>query len=74
MLAPTDIAVVILGESGTGKEMVAKQIHTASKRANQPFLAIDCGALPDELAASELFGHVKGSFTGAMLDKKVILN
>jgi two-component system response regulator HydG len=70
MLAPTDIAVVILGESGTGKEMVAKQIHTASKRANQPFLAIDCGALPDELAASELFGHVKGSFTGAMLDKK----
>ncbi|MCC5923417.1 MAG: sigma-54-dependent Fis family transcriptional regulator [Crocinitomicaceae bacterium] len=70
MLAPTNISVVILGESGTGKEMVAKQIHSASKRFNQPFLAIDCGALPDELAASELFGHVKGSFTGAMLDKK----
>lgn len=70
MLAPTDISVVILGESGTGKEMVAKQIHAASKRSAHPFLAIDCGALPDELAASELFGHVKGSFTGAMLDKK----
>lgn len=70
MLAPTDIAVVILGESGTGKEMVAKQIHVASKRSAQPFLAIDCGALPDELAASELFGHVKGSFTGAVIDKK----
>jgi two-component system response regulator HydG len=69
LLAPTDMSVVIQGESGTGKEFIAKSIHQNSKRANKPFVAIDCGALPKELAASELFGHIKGSFTGALNNK-----
>ncbi|MBC8173506.1 MAG: sigma-54-dependent Fis family transcriptional regulator, partial [Chitinophagales bacterium] len=69
LVAPTNISVIIQGESGTGKEYVAKMIHTDSKRSGKPFISIDCGALSKELAASELFGHVKGSFTGAINDK-----
>lgn len=70
LIAPTDMSVVILGETGTGKEYVARAIHENSKRKNKPFVAVDCGALPKELAGSELFGHVKGSFTGAISDKQ----
>ena len=70
LVAPTNMTVVIIGESGTGKEIVARMIHTASDRSNKPFVAVDCGALPQDLAASELFGHVKGAFTGATNDKK----
>ncbi len=70
LIAPTDMSVIILGETGTGKEYVAKAIHDQGKRANCPFVAVDCGALPKELAGSELFGHVKGAFTGAIQDKK----
>lgn len=69
LVAPTNMSVLINGASGTGKEYVAQRIHQLSKRANQPFIAIDCGAIPKELAASELFGHVKGAFTGALTDK-----
>jgi two-component system response regulator HydG len=63
------MSVIIHGETGTGKEFVAQSIHKLSGRADKPFIAIDCGALPKELAGSELFGHVKGSFTGAVNDK-----
>ena len=70
LVAPTDMSVLIRGESGTGKEYVAKSIHQKSKRAANPFVSIDCGTLSKELAGSELFGHVKGSFTGALTDKK----
>lgn len=70
LVAPTDIAVILQGESGTGKEYAARNIHSLSKRAGKPFIAIDCGALSKELAASEFFGHVKGAFTGALQDKK----
>jgi two-component system response regulator HydG len=70
LVAPTDMSVLIRGESGTGKEYVARAIHRNSKRANMPFVSIDCGTLSKELAASELFGHIKGSFTGALNDKK----
>lgn len=69
LVAPTNMSVLIEGESGTGKENVARTIHRLSPRAAGPFVAVDCGALSRELAGSELFGHVKGSFTGAMLDK-----
>lgn len=69
LVAPTNFSVVIYGESGSGKEVIAQQIHRNSNRAKKPFIAIDCGALSKELAASELFGHVKGSFTGALADK-----
>ncbi len=69
VVAPTNLSVIIHGESGTGKEYVAKLIHNKSNRANKPFVSIDCGALSKELAASELFGHIKGSFTGAIVDK-----
>lgn len=69
LVAPTLMTVVIEGESGTGKEYVARTIHRLSTRADAPFVAVDCGALSKELAASELFGHVKGSFTGAVQDK-----
>lgn len=70
LIAPTNMSVIIQGESGTGKENVARSIHRSSNRARGPFVAIDCGALSDELASSELFGHVKGAFTGAVSDKK----
>ncbi|SMD32796.1 two-component system, NtrC family, response regulator HydG [Reichenbachiella faecimaris] len=70
LIAATDMSVVIEGETGTGKEYVAKAIHERSHRDQKPFVAVDCGALPKELAASELFGHVKGAFTGAIQDKK----
>ena len=69
VVAPTDYSIIIYGESGTGKEVIAKMIHQNSKRKNKPFLAVDCGTLSRELAASELFGHIKGSFTGAFADK-----
>jgi len=69
LVAPTDMSVIIQGESGTGKEYSARQIHLQSKRASQPFVAIDCGSLSKELAPSELFGHKKGAFTGALMDK-----
>ncbi|MBC7849823.1 MAG: sigma-54-dependent Fis family transcriptional regulator [Chitinophagaceae bacterium] len=69
LVAPTDYSVIIYGESGSGKEVIAHEIHRRSKRANMPFVAIDCGALSKELAASELFGHEKGSFTGAVMQK-----
>jgi len=69
LVAPTSMSVLINGASGTGKEYVAHRIHQLSKRAQQPFIAIDCGSIPKELAASEFFGHVKGSFTGALTDK-----
>lgn len=69
LVAPTPMSVLILGASGTGKEYVARRIHALSQRADGPFVALDCGALTRELAASELFGHVKGAFTGAATDK-----
>jgi two-component system response regulator HydG len=70
VVAPTDMAILIQGETGTGKEYVARIIHRQSKRSLKPFVAIDCGALSKDLAASELFGHIKGAFTGAIADKK----
>ncbi|MEQ7800804.1 sigma-54 dependent transcriptional regulator [Pedobacter sp. ASV1-7] len=70
LVAPTDMSVIIQGESGTGKEYAARALHSQSKRNDKPFIAIDCGALSKELAASELFGHTKGAFTGALTDKK----
>lgn len=70
LVAPTRMSVLIEGESGTGKEFVAKMIHQQSKRKDEPFVAVDCGTLSKDLAGSELFGHVKGAFTGAMQDKK----
>lgn len=69
LVSPTNMSVLINGASGTGKEYVAQRIHQLSKRADQPFVAIDCGSIPKELAASEFFGHVKGAFTGALTDK-----
>ena len=65
LVAPTQMSVLINGASGTGKEYVAHRIHQLSKRSEKPFIAIDCGSIPKDLAASEFFGHVKGSFTGA---------
>lgn len=70
LIAPSDMSVIINGETGTGKEFVAQSIHRHSKRSSYPFVAIDCGALPKELAGSELFGHIKGAFTGAVSDKQ----
>ncbi|MBP4138149.1 sigma-54-dependent transcriptional regulator [Flavobacterium geliluteum] len=69
LVSPTDMSVLIIGESGTGKEIIAKSIHEQSNRKNNTFIAVDCGAIPKELAASEFFGHLKGSFTGAISDK-----
>jgi len=70
LVGPTDMCVLIEGESGTGKEVAAKAIHKYSLRSDQSFVALDCGAIPNEIAASEFFGHIKGSFTGAINDKK----
>ena len=72
LVAPTNYSVIIYGESGTGKEVIAMTIHQRSQRKNKPFLTVDCGTLSRELAASELFGHIKGSFTGALADKEGI--
>ncbi len=69
-VAPTESTVLILGESGTGKEVLARYIHELSERSEGPFFSINCGALPESLLESELFGHVKGSFTGAVRDKQ----
>ncbi|WP_394974669.1 sigma-54-dependent transcriptional regulator [uncultured Croceitalea sp.] len=69
LVAPTNMSVLITGESGTGKEVTAKAIHENSNRNNKNFIAVDCGAIPKELATSEFFGHLKGSFTGAIQDK-----
>lgn len=70
LIAPTHLSVLLLGESGTGKEFAAKSIHLKSKRKDKPFVAVDCGCLSKELAPSELFGHLKGSFTSAIDNKK----
>lgn len=69
LVAPTQMSVLIIGSSGTGKEYMARRIHELSKRNHGPFVALDCGAIPKELAASEFFGHAKGAFTGAISDK-----
>ena len=69
LVAPTNMSVLIIGDSGTGKEYIAHSIHQQSKRAGKPYIAVDCGAIPKELASSEFFGHLKGSFTGAVNDK-----
>ena len=70
LVAPTPMSVLILGASGTGKEYVARRIHELSSRSDKPFFALDCGAIPKDVAASEFFGHKKGSFTGADSDKQ----
>jgi len=69
-VAPSDTSILITGETGTGKEMLSNLLHTLSKRAEQPYLKVNCGAIPKDLIESELFGHLKGSFTGALSDKK----
>ena len=69
LVAPTMMTVLITGESGSGKEYIARLIHEQSNRQAAPFVAVDCGAIPKDLAASEFFGHVKGAFTGAVSDK-----
>jgi DNA-binding NtrC family response regulator len=69
LVGPTNMSVIIQGKSGTGKEVIANRIHQLSKRANKPFVAVDCGAIPDTLVESELFGYEKGAFTGAVNNK-----
>jgi two-component system response regulator HydG len=69
LVAPTNYSIILYGESGTGKEVIARTIHLNSARKDKPFIAMDCGTLSKELAGSELFGHVKGAFTGALNDK-----
>jgi two-component system response regulator HydG len=71
IVAGTNYSIILYGESGTGKEVIAKTIHETSNRRNKPFIAMDCGTLSKELAGSELFGHVKGAFTGAVTDKEI---
>jgi len=70
MVAPTDLSVLIMGESGTGKEVVANAIHQLSKRRHKPLISVNCGAIPEGILESELFGHEKGSFTGAIAQRK----
>jgi DNA-binding NtrC family response regulator len=70
IVAPTNLTVILQGESGTGKEVIAQMIHQASRRKDKPFIAIDCGAIPEALAESELFGHEKGAFTGSEIKKE----
>lgn len=72
-IAPTESSVLVLGETGTGKELVARRIHDLSRRANMPFVAVNCGALPENLVESELFGHRKGAFTGADAPRKGLI-
>ncbi|MDB5386491.1 MAG: sigma-54 factor interaction protein [Planctomycetaceae bacterium] len=72
-IAPTESSVLILGETGTGKEVVARRVHELSTRANMPFVAVNCGALPENLVESELFGHRKGAFTGADTPRKGLI-
>src|SRR5262249_34326249 len=68
--APSDATILLEGESGVGKEVLARSIHQRSRRAHGPFVAVDCGAIPPGLIESELFGHVRGAFTGAMNDRE----
>jgi two-component system response regulator HydG len=70
LVAPTNYSIILYGESGTGKEVIARTIHASSSRRDKPFIAMDCGTISKELAGSELFGHMKGSFTGAVSDKE----
>ena len=70
MVGPSESTVLILGDSGTGKELVARALHDSSARASGPFIPVNCGAIPRDLLESELFGHRKGSFTGAIADRK----
>lgn len=70
LVAPTNMSVLVIGKSGTGKENIAKTIHDLSARSQKPFVAVDCGAIPREIASSEFFGHIKGSFTGALNNKE----
>ena len=72
-VAPTNISVLVVGESGTGKESIPKIIHENSKRKHSPYIAVNCGAIPEGTIDSELFGHEKGSFTGAHDSRKGIL-
>jgi transcriptional regulator with PAS, ATPase and Fis domain len=72
-MAPTDTTLLVQGETGTGKDVVARSLHAASRRAAGPFVAVDCGAIPENLFESELFGHVRGAFSGALTDRKGVM-
>ena len=72
-VAPTDTTVLVTGETGTGKDVVARSLHAASRRASGPFVPIDCGAIPESLIESELFGHVRGAFSGAVADRRGVI-